>query len=59
MIAQIDTQLAFWLLGVGTVLVAALLGWGLFVVRGSPVEEEREPRTPPTASPTPGGPANR
>jgi hypothetical protein len=42
MIAQIDTQLAFWLLGVGTVLVAALLGWGLFVVRGSPVEEDRE-----------------
>ena len=42
MIAQIDTQLAFWLLGVGTVLVAALLGWGLFVVRGSPVEEDPE-----------------
>lgn len=59
MIAQIDTQLAFWLLGVGTVLVAALLGWGLFVVRGSPVEVDREAEDAPTAPPRPGEPANR
>ena len=36
MIAQVDTQLAFWLLGVGTSLVAVLLAWRLIVVRGSP-----------------------
>ena len=35
MIAQIDTELAFWLLGVGTVLVAALIGWRT-VMRRSP-----------------------
>jgi len=51
MIAQIDTQLAFWFLGVGTVLVAALLGWGLFVVRGSPVEEDSEAEDAAHSSP--------
>ena len=59
MVAHIDTQLAFWLLGVGTVLVAALLGWGLFVVRGSPVEVDREAEDAPTAPAGPGEPANR
>lgn len=42
MIAQIDTQLAFWLLGVGLCLVAILVAWRVIVVRGSPVEGDSE-----------------
>ena len=42
MIARIDTQLAFWSLGVGLCLVAVLLVWRLIVVRGSPIEEDSE-----------------
>ena len=41
MIGQIDTQLAFWLLGVGTLLVGVALIWRL-VVRGSPVQADRD-----------------
>ena len=51
MIAQIDTQLAFWLLGVGTSLVAVLLAWRLIVVRGSPIEEDREAEDAAHSSP--------
>ena len=38
MIGQVDTQFAFWLLGVGTPVAAVVLMWRL-VARGSPVEE--------------------
>ena len=41
MIGQIDTQLAFWLLGVGTSLAAALIAW-LTVLRRSPIQDEGE-----------------
>jgi magnesium transporter len=37
MVGQVDSELAFWLLGVGTLLVGVALIWGL-VVRGSPVD---------------------
>jgi magnesium transporter len=40
MIGEIDTQLAFWLLGVGTTLGAALIGWRT-VVRKSPIQDEQ------------------
>jgi magnesium transporter len=40
MIKQIDTQLAFWLLGIGTLVVGVALIWRL-VVRTAPVEAER------------------
>jgi len=39
MVGEIDTQLAFWLLGVGTLVAGVLLIWGL-VVRGSPVQAD-------------------
>ena len=39
MVGQIDSQLAFWLLGIGTPVVGVLLIWQL-VVRGSPVKVE-------------------
>jgi magnesium transporter len=39
MVAQVDTQLAFWLLGVGTLVIGVVLIW-LLVVRGSPVQED-------------------
>jgi magnesium transporter len=39
MVGEIDTALAFWLLGIGTPLAGVLLIWRL-VVRGSPVEVE-------------------
>ena len=39
MVGQIDTQLAFWLLGIGTPVVGVVLIWRL-VVRGSPVEAD-------------------
>jgi hypothetical protein len=37
MVGEIDTELAFWLLGLGTPIVGVALIWGL-VVRGSPVQ---------------------
>jgi magnesium transporter len=39
MIDQIDTMLAFWLLGVSTSVAAALIAWRT-VVRRSPIEDE-------------------
>jgi magnesium transporter len=39
MVGQIDTQLAFWLLGVGTLVVGVAL-IGRLVVRGSPVQAD-------------------
>jgi magnesium transporter len=40
MVDQIDTQLAFWLLGVGSLLAGVALIWRL-VARGSPVQPDR------------------
>ena len=40
MVDHVDTSLAFWLLGVGSLLVGVALIWQL-VARGSPVEAER------------------
>ena len=39
MVGEVDTALAFWVLGVGTILAAALTAWRA-VVRRSPVEED-------------------
>ncbi len=39
MVAEIDTQLAFWLLGIGTPVVGVILIWRL-VVSGSPVQAD-------------------
>jgi magnesium transporter len=39
MVGEIDTQSAFWLLGLGTPVVGVLLIWRL-VARGSPVQED-------------------
>ena len=39
MVVQIDSQLAFWVLGIGTPVVGVLVIWRL-VVRGSPVQVE-------------------
>jgi magnesium transporter len=39
MVGEIDTELAFWLLGIGTPVVGVALIWRL-VVRGSPVQAE-------------------
>jgi magnesium transporter len=41
MVGQIDTQLAFWLLGIGTPVVGVALIWR-FVARGSPVQPDRD-----------------
>jgi magnesium transporter len=41
MVEQIDTALAFWLLGVGSLLVGVALIWRL-VVRGSPAQAEQD-----------------
>ena len=41
MVGEIDTQLAFWVLGVGSLMAGVALIWGL-VVRGSPVQAERD-----------------
>ena len=41
MVDEIDTPLAFWLLGVGTTLGAALTGWRT-VLRRSPIQDEGE-----------------
>jgi magnesium transporter len=43
MIKQIDTSLAFWLLGVGTLVVGVALIWRL-VLRAAPVEPEKGTR---------------
>jgi magnesium transporter len=45
MVGRIDTQLAFWLLGIGTPVAGVVLIWRL-VVRGSPVQPD-----PNTADP--------
>jgi magnesium transporter len=39
MVDQVDTQLAFWLLGIGTPVAGVVLIWRL-VVRGSPVQPD-------------------
>ena len=43
MLVQIDTPLAFWLLGVGTLVAGALLAWRL-AARGAPVRGEPHAR---------------
>jgi len=40
MVGEIDSQLAFWLLGIGTPLIGVALIW-LLVVRGSPAQTDR------------------
>ncbi len=52
MIGEIDTPLAFWLLGVGTTLGAALTGWRA-VRRRSPIQDEGEGEGAPWHSPEP------
>ena len=54
MVGQVDSELAFWLLGVGTLVLGVALIWGL-VVRGSPVEPavdlgDGAQQSPPPAS---------
>jgi magnesium transporter len=39
MVDQVDSELAFWLLGIGTPIAGVALIWGL-VVRGSPVQAD-------------------
>jgi magnesium transporter len=39
MVDQVDTQLAFWLLGIGTPVAGVVLVWRL-VVRGSPAQPD-------------------
>ena len=39
MVDQVDSQLAFWLLGIGTPVAGVALIWWL-VVRGSPVQAD-------------------
>jgi magnesium transporter len=46
MIGQVDTALAFWLLGVGTTLAGALIAWRT-VMRRSPIVEDGEAEGPP------------
>jgi magnesium transporter len=41
MVRQIDTALAFWLLGIGTLVIGVALIWRL-VVRGSPAQADRD-----------------
>jgi magnesium transporter len=50
MVGEIDTQLAFWLLGIGSLVAGVVLIWGL-VVRGSPVQAD--PDTPTAAHGSP------
>ena len=45
MVGEVDTQLAFWLLGVGSLVAGVLLIWRL-VVRGSLAEADTTPRPP-------------
>jgi len=40
MVGEIDSPLAFWLLGIGTPLIGVALIW-LLVVRGSPAQTDR------------------
>jgi magnesium transporter len=46
MIGQVDTALAFWLLGVGTTLGGALIAWRT-VMRRSPIVEDGSTEGPP------------
>jgi magnesium transporter len=46
MIGQVDTALAFWLLGVGTTLGGALIAWRT-VMHRSPIVEDGEAEGPP------------
>jgi magnesium transporter len=46
MIGQVDTALAFWLLGAGTTLGGALIAWRT-VMRRSPIVEDGEAEGPP------------
>jgi magnesium transporter len=39
MVDRVDTVLAFWLLGIGTLVVGVALIWQL-VIRGSPAQSE-------------------
>ena len=50
MVGEIDTELAFWLLGVGTPVVGVALIWRL-VVRGSPVQAAPDPEDTAQQSP--------
>ncbi len=52
MIGQVDTQHAFWLLGVGTSLAAALVAWRT-VLRRSPIQDEGEGEGAARLSPKP------
>lgn len=45
MVGEIDTELAFWLLGIGSPLVGVALIW-LLIVRGSPAQGEADPGEP-------------
>jgi magnesium transporter len=54
MIGEVDTQPAFWLLGVGSLVVGVALIWRL-VVRGSPVQAEGRSGTPLVAGPASSG----
>jgi magnesium transporter len=45
MVDEIDSQLAFWLLGIGTPVLGVALIWRL-VVRGSPVQPDAGPSSP-------------
>jgi magnesium transporter len=49
MVEEIDTQLAFWLLGVGTPIAGVALIWRL-VVRGSPVQADADGADPTASS---------
>jgi hypothetical protein len=42
MVGEVDTQLAFWLLGVGTLVLGVVLILRL-VVRGSPAQADPDP----------------
>lgn len=45
MVEQVDMQWAFWLLGVGSLVVGVALIWRL-IMRGSPLWAERHERWP-------------
>lgn len=50
MVDEIDTQLGFWLLGIGSLVAGVALIWGL-VVRGSPVQADPDTPTAPRGPP--------
>ena len=52
MVGEVDTALAFWVLGVGTILAAALVAWRS-VVRRSPIQDEGEGEGAARLSPKP------